>query len=83
VLLDRRVEVEATDARGATRHHASHRDDGHLRASSTDVDDQVPQRFVDGQVGTDGGGERLLDRHDLPPTREADRPLDRASFHAG
>ena len=68
MLLDRRVQVEPAASHAVARHHASHRDDGHLRARPADIDDQMPDRFVDRQTGADRRRERLLDEGHLFPS---------------
>src|SRR5439155_3618816 len=53
MLLDRSVQIEPAERHRVARDDAPHRDDGHLRTSPADVDDQVPDRLVDRQTGTD------------------------------
>ena len=83
VGLDRGVDVERADPHGLQGDDATEADDGRLGRTATDVDDHVADGLVDGQVGADRGGHRLLDQLGIGGTGTAGGVGDGATLDLG
>jgi len=62
---------------------AVHGNDGDIRGPAADVDDHVPRRLGNRQLGPDGGRHRLLDKEDLGRLGPHGHVLDRPALDLG
>jgi mannose-6-phosphate isomerase-like protein (cupin superfamily) len=70
------VQVIASDTNCVTDHHPSERGHGHLRRAAANVDHERADGFPNRQVGTDRGGQGLLDEKSAAGARGSSRVLD-------